>query len=101
MKLKFFMPKINLTTHAVERMWQRRISQNMIEQTIEKADGKEHESDGDTQFHRTLNNREIHVVAKPLEHGAWLIKTVWVDGEKDPHPIWEMLVKIAVRVLRR
>ncbi|MDQ7023939.1 MAG: DUF4258 domain-containing protein [Anaerolineae bacterium] len=95
------MAKIVLTTHAVERMWQRRISQNMIEQTVQKADGKKYESDGDTQFHRTLKSREIHVVAKPLERDDWLIKTVWVDGEKDPHPLWKLLVKIAIRVLRR
>jgi hypothetical protein len=26
---------------------------------------------------------------------------VWVDGEKDPNPIWKLVVMIAVRVLRR
>jgi hypothetical protein len=95
------MPKIILTTHAVERMWQRRISENMIDQTVKKPDGKRREVDGDTQFHRTLNRRKIHVVAKPIERGDWLIKTVWVDGEKDPNVLWKLLVMIAVRVLRR
>jgi hypothetical protein len=95
------MAKIILTTHAVERMWQRRISENMIDQTVKKPDGRRREDDGDTQFHRTLNRRKIHVVAKPIERGDWLIKTVWIDGEKDPNFLWKLLVMIAVRVLRR
>jgi hypothetical protein len=95
------MAKIILTTHAVERMWQRRISQGMIEKTVQKPDGKKKESDGDTQFYRTLDGRKVHAVAKPIERGDWLIKTVWVDKESDPNPLWKIIVAIAVRILRR
>jgi hypothetical protein len=95
------MAKIVLTTHAVERMWQRRISQGMIEKAVQKPDGKKKESDGDTQFYRTLDGRKVHAVAKPIERGDWLIKTVWVDNEADPNPLWKIIVIIAVRILRR
>ena len=95
------MSKIILTTHAVERMWQRRISQNMIEKTVQKPDGKKPESDGDTQFYRTMEGRKVHAVAKPIERGDWLIKTVWVDNEDNPNLLWKIVVAVAVRLLRR
>ena len=95
------MSRIILTTHAVERMWQRRISQNMIEKTVQKPDGKKRESDGDTQFYRTLEGRKVHAVAMPMERGDWLIKTVWVDKEDDPNFLWKIIGAVAVRLLPR
>ncbi|MEO1290096.1 MAG: DUF4258 domain-containing protein [Chloroflexota bacterium] len=77
------MSKITMTHHAVERKWQRRISQGMIKKTIREPDGKKHEADGDTQFHKIINGRKVHVVAHPQRNGDWLIKTVWVDSEAD------------------
>lgn len=94
------MAKIVLTTHARERMMQRRISQNMIEQVVQKPDSREKESDGDTQFARRIDGRKVEVVAMPLEHGGWLIKTVWVEGESDPNPLWVIITKILARIMR-
>jgi hypothetical protein len=94
------MAKIVLTTHARERMMQRRINQNMLEQVIQKPDSREKESDGDTQFARRIEGRKVEVVAMPMEHGGWLIKTVWVEGEKDPNPIWVIITKILARIMR-
>lgn len=94
------MAEIRMTHHAVERQWQRRITQGMIEKTVEDPDGREKESDGDTQFHKTIGEREVHVVAMPHHYG-WLIKTVWVDDEADPSPLWKLIVKIGVRLIRR
>lgn len=95
------MSKLIMTHHAVERQWQRRITQGMIQRTVDDADGKKNESDGDTQFYKTINGRKVHVVAHPKRGGDWLIKTVWVDGEGDPNPIWKLLVQIGVAILRR
>lgn len=95
------MANLIMTDHAIERQWQRRITQRMIELTVEEPDGSEKESDGDTQFHKTINGREVHVVAHPKKQGEWLIKTVWVDDEADPNPIWKLIVKIGVSLLRR
>lgn len=94
------MSKIILTTHAKERMMQRRISQSMIEKTLKKPDSKELEGDGDTQFAKVLDGRKVEVVAKPIENGNWLIKTVWVEGEKDPNPIWKLVTKLLARFMR-
>ena len=95
------MSKLILTTHAKERMLQRRINNGMIEQTLKKPQGKELEGDGDTQFFKKIEGRELHVVAKPIEHGDWLIKTVWVKDEKDPHPILKLFSMLFVRLFWR
>lgn len=90
---------IILTDHARERMMVRRISQRMIQQTLENPQGSEKEDDGDTQFYRTLDGRRVHVVAKPLERNEWLIKTVWVKGEEDPSPLVKFGLTWLARVL--
>lgn len=95
------MAKLIMTHHATERQWQRRISQGMIQKTVDSADGKQKESDGDTQFYKSFNGRKVHVVAMPKARGEWLIKTVWVDDEADPHPLWKLLVTLGLRLLRR
>ncbi|MEL6403529.1 MAG: DUF4258 domain-containing protein [Chloroflexota bacterium] len=95
------MPKLIMTHHAIERKWQRRISQRAIEQAVSAPDGSKQESDGDTQFHKTIGGRKVHVVAHPKGRNEWLIKTVWVDDEPDPHPVWKFLVTTAVTVFLR
>lgn len=95
------MPQIILTNHARERMLVRRVSQSMIEQTVSQPQGREKEDDGDTQFHRTVNGRKVHVVAKPLERDEWLVKTVWVDDEDDPNPLLTMALTLAARLWRQ
>lgn len=95
------MPKIILTNHARERMLVRRVNQAMIEQTVSQPQGRKKEDDGDTQFHCTLKGRKVHVVAKPLERGEWLIKTVWVDGEDDPNPLIKLLLTLSMRLWQR
>lgn len=95
------MSKLTMTHHAVERKWQRGISQGMIQKAVDDPDGRKKESDGDTQFFKTISGRKVHVVAHPQKRGEWLIKTVWVDGEGDPNFIWKLLVQIGVRIFRR
>lgn len=95
------MSDFRLTNHAVERMFQRGISRGMIDQTLSKPDGKKAEDDGDTQFFRKLNGRQVHVVAKPIERNQWLIKTVWVNQEGDPSFIMKIISKLALPLLRK
>lgn len=95
------MAKLIMTHHAIERQWQRRISQGMIQKTVDVPDGRKKEDDGDTQFFKSFNGRKVHVVAMPKARGEWLIKTVWVDNEADPHPLWKLVVTLGLRLLRR
>ena len=96
------MPKYNkliYTNHAAERMMVRRISKKMIEQTVQSPNDSELEDDGDTQFKKTVNGRNVHVIAKPLpDEKAWLIKTVWVRGEDDPNPIIKFALTMLVKL---
>ena len=95
------MPKLIMTHHAIERKWQRRISQRMIDQAVRAPDGSKRESDGDTQFHKTISGRKIHVVAFPKARDEWVVKTVWVDDEPDPHPLWKFLISAGVSIFLR
>lgn len=92
---------IRYTNHAVERMLLRRISADMIQKTLANPDKTEREGDGDIEHIRNINQRTVHAIAKPLDDGDWLIKTVWVRGEDDPSPLLAMLAKLAAPLLRK
>ena len=82
-----FMPQsvpFVLTNHAEERMVLRRITSEMIAQTLAKPDRKENESDGDTEYIRTLGGRQLHVIAfYKADQKKWIVKSTWVHGEED------------------
>lgn len=92
--------KIHYSNHAVERMLLRRISASMIQQTVADPDKTEREEDGDIKHIKRIQNRSLHAIAKPLERGEWLIKTVYVRDEKDPMWLLQLLAKLAAPVLR-
>ena len=73
-----------LTDHAEERMLLRRITRDMVAQTLAKPDRKENESDGDIEHIRTINGRQLHVIAFYKEdQKKWIVKSTWVHGEDD------------------
>jgi hypothetical protein len=70
--------------HALERMEQRIISEDMVRRTVMRPDRHYVEDDGDTKFIRTVNGVRLHVVCKPLyDQDKWLVKSTWVRGEDD------------------
>lgn len=97
--------KIILTDHAFERMIERSIQRSMVRDALHKPDKTSIEDDGDTRYERTIKQRNLHVVAKPLpEEGrdVWLVKTMWVRGEDDPNVIVKLVRRgIAQLLLRR
>jgi hypothetical protein len=73
-----------LTDHAEERMAMRRITKAMISQALDKPDRKENESDGDTEYIRTINGRQLHVIAfYKADQKKWIVKSTFVRGEED------------------
>jgi hypothetical protein len=85
--------EIVYTRHAEERMRLRRISQDMIADTLARPDRTQIEVDGDTEFIRTLSGRKVHVIATRLaDSNQWLIKSTWVRGEEDPLPFWRQVL---------
>lgn len=86
--------EIIYTTHAEERMKQRKVSKTQIESAVRIPDEQKLEDDGDTRFIKSIRRpdkkmRALHVVGKPIEKrflfitSKWLIKTVYVRGEED------------------
>lgn len=93
--------KIIYTNHAIERRVVRRISKNVIQQTVYTPDSTEREADGDTEFKKTVNERKIHAIAKPLpDQNAWLIKSVWVRGEDDPNILIKLVLNLIVKLFK-
>lgn len=81
----------------------RRITEQMVEQTVQKPDSKTLEDDGDTKFVKTIANRNIQVVGKYLaDDRKWLVKSTWVRGEDDPKSwLRQMLDWVLQRLIRR
>jgi hypothetical protein len=91
-----------LTDHAMKRMRLRSITSDMVQQAIVKPDERKVEADGDIKFIRTIDGRNLHVVARYLDdEKKWLVKSTWVRGEDDPVPLWKQLLMIPVNFLRR
>ncbi|NDJ60661.1 MAG: DUF4258 domain-containing protein [Chloroflexi bacterium] len=92
---------IIFTEHALERSRLRRISQEMVLQTIKSPERSELEDDGDTKFIREINDRNVHVVSRFLDdERKWLIISAWVRGEDDPKPLWQQVLLLPVRLIR-
>lgn len=81
------------TTHALERLKDRSLSQDSIYKTLQNPDFKKEMGRDKTKFFRTLNKRKVQVVASYLnEERKWLIISVWVRGEENKQPlVWRML----------
>jgi hypothetical protein len=88
------MPAPVLTNHARERLKQRWITEDAIESVLRSPERTEPGSKPESvKFVRTLNGRQIHVVAKYLQdQDRWLVLSVWVRGEDDQAPLaWQLM----------
>ena len=82
------------TKHALERLQLRSVSQDDVVKVLQKPERTESmDKPGSSKFIRTLNDRQIQVVAKYLsDQKKWLIVSVWVRGEEDPTPlVWQVI----------
>ena len=79
------------TTHALQRLKERSISQSMAESVLQHPDKTEPgKKEHTVKFIRTLNNRNVQLVGTYLtDQKKWLIISAWVRGEEDKIPfIW-------------
>jgi hypothetical protein len=86
--------KFIFTNHALERLQQRSISQSMAESVLHNPDRTETgKKPGTVKFIRTLNGRNIQIVATLLEdQRKWLVVSAWVRGEDDKVPfVWQVI----------
>jgi len=73
------MSKIIWTNHAKERLNDRKISQNQINQTIFSFDSKLNNKDGSAEYVRKFKSQKIHVVIKENEDGDIIILSCWIN----------------------
>lgn len=80
------------TTHALERLKQRSISEYAVADTVSYPD-KKFPDGKNTKFIKMIGGRKHHVVAhwKPADH-KWLIVSAWVRGEDDSQPLYLQLL---------
>lgn len=85
------------TTHAMQRMSQRGISQGDAWATWSRPDQSRYAaSKGAWVYYRTFQGVKIEVVAKKNEKGEWVILSVWSKrsfGTSKPEPFLKFLFK--------
>ena len=87
--------------HALQRLKQRRISQDAVVRTLKNPSEKESEDNDNVKFIKDVNQREIHVVANWLEdENRWIVVSAWVRGEDDPRPLWQWVFILPYRFIR-
>lgn len=89
------------TTHALERLQARSVSQDAIVATLQHPDWTRPEPKANTtKFAKTVDHRAIQVIATWLpDKKQWLIVSVWVRGEEDKEPFSWLLITWPFRVL--
>ena len=85
------------TNHARDRLRERKISQQFIDQTLSHPDRTETKKSGSTEFSKKIDDRTYAVLIKGNDRGEHIIVSAWVDppfpGTKDAKKrsrYWEM-----------
>lgn len=92
--------KVILTKHARERLSQRGMTVNGVEETIFDPDKKISLPAGQIKFIKQQGKRLYQVVAiyKDREH-AWLVLSAWVRGEEDKPDFWWLIITMPLKWL--
>lgn len=81
------MNKIIWTNHAKKRLDDRKISKNLILETISSPDSKNNNPDGSLELYKSYGNQKIHVILKENEKREFAILSCWINppnyGSKD------------------
>ncbi len=80
------------TDHALHRVSQRSLRKESIYQAVNDPERKYSQEEDKVKIVKTVNDRDYHIVAKPMGPNEWLIVSVWVRGEEDPIPLaWKII----------
>lgn len=76
------------TNHALERLSERGLSQDLAWQAFSAPDSqKPGKKAGTTEFRKRVDNATITLIAKPNDTNEWLVLSCWIDpplyGTKD------------------
>lgn len=68
------------TNHAIERMQQRKLEQDMALQAFQRPDrelpGKQH---GTKEYQRRFGRSLVTIIAKQNEKSEWIVVSCWID----------------------
>jgi len=68
------------TNHALERLGQRGLSQDLAWQTYKHPDKKlTGKNPGTTEYQKSFGNSLVTVIAKPNDDGSWIVLSNWID----------------------
>lgn len=68
------------TNHALERLGQRGLSQELALQTFKNADiYYEGKNPGTTEFKKRFGTSTVTLIAKKNEKGQWVVLSNWID----------------------
>lgn len=76
------------TNHALDRLVERKLSQEMAGEAFANPDKMTHgKQAGTTEFYKRFGNSHVTVIGKPNEKKEWIILSAWIDpplpGTKD------------------
>lgn len=82
------MSSLIFTNHALERIKERKISQDLVLQTFSSPDSKvQGKKPGTLEFTRRINNISVTLITKQNEKNDWILLSAWIDppypGTKD------------------
>lgn len=82
------MSSVIFTTHARERLGERQLSENWVEQTILQPSGqRKGKNPGTSEFVKRFGPSQVTAVAHKNQQGDWVVVSAWVDppvaGTKD------------------
>lgn len=68
------------TNHALQRLGQRGLSQDMAWQAFRNPDVSEKgKNPGTTESRKKFGNSTVTIIAKPNERNEWIILSCWID----------------------
>lgn len=107
--------RIILTNHARQRLAERQLSPNWVEQTVQQSDQRRHgRQAGTTEFVRRFGTSQVTVVANQNDRQEWIVVSAWIDppvaGTKDSRkkqryqiyrqsPWWKKFLLLAAKQL--
>lgn len=83
------MSQVILTNHAKERLQQRQLSVNWLEETVlHPESSRRGKQPGTSEFSKKFGPNYVSVVAHKNQNGEWIVISAWVDPPVSGTPDW-------------
>lgn len=90
------------TKHAINRLYNRNITQSKAWETFTNFDGKKPgKIPGSTKFYKNYGEQKIEVVAKKNKEGQWVILSCWARYKEKPQIKETFLEKLIGKIFKK